>query len=176
MPSVEDLKRQLAEAEATQAAEAARSTQYNIPTVKPAEEPDRYSVTSWGETEFDFRTPSGQLCRLKKLDLAELAAAGVLDRVSRLPGIAGALVAQSEGQPPAKEPEKIDADTIKTVVDMTNVIVPMVVVAPKIEPLPEEGEERFKGLIYVDSIEITDRVAIMNRVLGGLAKLDSFRQ
>jgi hypothetical protein len=178
MPNVEELERQLAEARATQAAEAAASTQTNIQTFPNPAAPETtspYAVTSWGSPFFDFKTPSGQLCQLKKVDVAELAQAGILDQVSRLPGVAGELIAKAEGQPPTVEPVLPDKDTIAAVVDLMNVLIPLVVVQPKIWPLPEGDETRKPDRIYADSVEIADRIAIMNRVLGGLQKLDSFR-
>jgi hypothetical protein len=141
---------------------------------------EKYAVTAWGETEFDFTTPSGQLCRLRKADVAELAEKGILDQVTRLPGVTAGVIATAEGQPPQKADAMPDRETIKTVINLVNVLVPMVVVAPEICPLPEplaDGSPgpREEGLIYVDSIEITDRIAIMTRVLGGLQKMDAFR-
>jgi len=176
MPSVEDLKRQLAEAEEAERRERQLTTQTNIPTFQTEQQPkNRYAATSWAAGEYDFRVPSGQLCRLKSLELDKVAETGILDRVTRLPGVVGEVIAKSEGQPPKAEAEMPDADTIKTVVEVCNIITPMVVVAPQIWPLPAEGETRKPDRIYVDSIDIVDRIAIMNRALGGLAKLDSFR-
>ena len=173
MPSVEELKAQLAEAE-----EAERRTVSNsVPQTAKAEQSDPYAVTSWGETEYDFITPSGQRCRLKKLDLAELAETGILDQVTRLPGVTADLVEKSSGQPPSAKPDDDmpDRETIKTVVELVNILVPLIVVKPQIFPIVED-EDRVPGRIYVDSIEITDRIAIMERALGGLVKLDSFRK
>ncbi len=173
MPSVEELERQLAEA---RAAEVKQIVSNSVPQHG---ESDPYAVTAWGQTEYDFVTPSGQRCRLRKLDPAELAEAGILDKVTRLPGVTAGLVEKSSGQPPAPEPDPEampDKETIRALVDLVNVLVPMVVVKPSVAPIPENDEERVQGVVYVDSIEITDRIAIMERSLQGLAKLDSFRK
>jgi hypothetical protein len=182
MPSVEELERMLAEAKRT-------STQTNIPTfpnlqndvvIFPSPSPQSevaanpYAATTWGSNEYDFKTPTGQLCRLKRLDVAELAKAGILDRVTRLPGLTAELVARSEGQPPAAEVMP-DKETIETVLEVLHVFLPIVVVQPQIWPLPADGEERKPERIYVDSIDIVDQVAIMTRALQGLKALDSFR-
>jgi hypothetical protein len=185
MPSVEELEAQLATARAQQ---EQRIIGNSVPEERklPRREDgtlgdgSKYAVTAWGETEFDFRTPSGQLCRLKKADVAELAEKGILDQVTRLPGVTAGVIATAEGQPPQKADTMPDRETIKTVIDLVNILVPMVVVAPEICPLPEPMADgspgpREEGRIYVDSIEITDRIAIMTRVLGGLQKLDAFR-
>lgn len=167
MPSVEELEAALAELKAQKQHVVANS-------VPQQQTEDRYAVTTWAETEFDFKTPSGQLCRLKKVDIAELAEAGILDQVTRLPGVAAETVREAEGAPPVKAEELPSRETIRLTVDVVNVLLPLVVVAPRIWPIPEDGK-RLPDRIYVDSVEIVDRIAIMNRVLGDLQKLDNFR-
>jgi hypothetical protein len=148
--------------------------QTNIPS--PSMPADRYAVTTWGQNGQDFRTPSGQLCRLRKLNPAKLAASGILDRITRLPGMAQDLVDQAEGAPPAKTDEMPSAEAVEALVDLLNVLIPIAVEQPTIYPLPGEGEERVTGRVYVDSVDFTDQVAIMEKVVGGLRSFDNFRQ
>lgn len=183
MPTVEELKSQLFEAEVAAKQAALVAAQTNLPGSAPApaqaEVPsDPYAPKVWLSNTFDFLTPSGQLCQLKKVDVAQLAEKGILDKLTRLPGIAAAQVAKAEGAPPEKavDPELPDTETIKAVLEAVNVLVPLVVVQPHVWELPAEGEPRVPERIYVDSIEIGDRIAIMHRVLGGLQDLDKFRQ
>lgn len=171
MPSVEELEKALA------AARIAQDQQVIANSVPQAERAatDKYAATSWGGAEYDFTTPSGQLCRLRRLPLEELAKTGVLDRVTRLPGLTAELVTKAQGLPPSAEAELPPVEHIEAIGEVVNAIVPIVVVEPKVYAIPPEGEERVNGLIYVDSIDFVDRVAIMNRVIGPLAKLDNFR-
>lgn len=166
MPSVEELEAALAEARAA-------STQTNIPT-QPVTDP--YAAQMWGSNEYDFRCPSGQLCRLQKVDVGKLAESGILDRVTRLPGLAAALVEKSSGQPPVAPDAMPDKETIAAVMEVLLILIPQVVVKPEIHEIPAEGEEREEGLIYVDSIDTLDQIAIMEKVMAPLAKMDAFRK
>jgi len=176
MPSVEELEAALAKARAEeQLVQVSNSVPAERPQ-KPASDgqSDPYAAVSWGEDGYDFRTPGGQLCRLRDAPIEELAASGILNRVTRLPGLTDDLVRKAEGQPPEKV-ELPPTETITALVEVVNVLVPMVVLKPQIWTLPPEGEERVEGRIYVDSIPLVDRIAIMERVLGGLVKWDKFR-
>jgi hypothetical protein len=140
----------------------------------PATPQDPYAVTAWGETEYDFRTPSGQLCRMKKLRPEELVEAGLLDRITRLPAFADAEVRKAEGQPPLSSiPSKED---LAVVVETLDELIPMVVVKPHVARVPKDGEGRVEGVVYTDMIELTDRIAIMERAVQGVSKMDKFRE
>jgi hypothetical protein len=141
---------------------------------RPAAPQDPYAVTAWGETEYDFRVPSGQLCRMKKLRPEELVEAGLLDRLTRLPAFAEAEVRKAEGQPPL--PTMPSKEDLATVVEVLDQLIPMVVVKPYVAQAPKDGEGRTPGVVYVDMIELTDRIAIMNRAVQGVSKMDNFRQ
>lgn len=176
MPSVEELEAALKEARAAEELVQVSNSVKSERAQKPASDgqSDPYTPVAWGEDGYDFRTPGGQLCRLRDAPIEELAASGILDRVTRLPGLTDELIKKAEGQPP----ESLDlppAETISALVEVVNSLVPTVVVKPKIWQLPAEGEQREVGRIYVDSIPLVDRIAIMERTLGGLVKWDKFR-
>jgi hypothetical protein len=139
------------------------------PPFSPPQDP--YDWT--GESEQEFTVPSGRKCLLRNADVKQLAAAGILDQVSRLQGLANDLVKQSQGQPPTKATsyEKSLLD-LEAVMDK---LVPLVVVKPVIWPTPPAEEDRVGGRVYVDSVPFTDKAAIMNKSLGALANFDSFR-
>lgn len=138
------------------------------------------TAASWASGgEFDFTTPSGSLCRLKPLPIEDLAANGMLDRLSRLPGITDELIQKSEGQPPT--PVADTAKLLPQLITVLNEVLPLVVVKPTITPIPDANEdgtpgEREASCIYPDSIPFADRVAILDKVSGGLVKFDSFRK
>lgn len=47
--------------------------------------PSDYSLTSWtASTERDFKTPSGQMCRIKDLGLEEMSEVGLIDQMDTL--------------------------------------------------------------------------------------------
>jgi hypothetical protein len=146
--------------------------------VMPVVPVDPYAETAaaWLSDEFDFDLPSGSKCRMRKMPLKELATKGILDRVTRLPGIVEEVIEKSENKPPKPAVDDIpDNETIEALDLLLNIIVPLVVVQPKVWEIPESGE-RVAGRIYPDTIELSDRVAIMERSMAGVKGLDSFRQ
>jgi hypothetical protein len=174
MPSVEELESALAEARAEQTRRSL-TEQRNVNTLwAEGTLEDRYAPTTWGSNEYDFRVPSGQLCRLRNVPLERLAQSGILDQLTRLPGLTAGLVEKAQGLPP-NDQVMPPAETIKVLERLLLELIPMVVVKPEIAPLPPEGEHRIEGVIYVDSIDFADRVAILNRVVAPLQKLDAFR-
>lgn len=140
------------------------------PTARPANE-------VWGkDTEFDFVCPSGAMCRLRKLEVLNLLTAGIIDQVSRLPGIAQDLIDKAEIKPPTKTDEEAALSTDETLMllNMLEIIVPMAVVSPEVRAVPKEGPKTV-GVIYLNTIDLGDQVAIMNRSLQGVVDLDPFR-
>ena len=180
--TIEELAAELAELRQRQSqGHEARQTDRGEQTIANSVPADPYAVTSWGSDGYDFTTPSGQRCRLRNLPLEELAAQGILDRITRLPGLVDDLVQAAEGAPPTKVAESLKPETIELLNEVVNKLVPIVVMKPEVWAIPdpadedEDARERKAGRIYVDSIDFIDRVAIMNRAVGGLKKLDSFR-
>lgn len=131
----------------------------------------------WGSNEFDFTCPSGATCRMRKLMPERLIEMGLLDKLTVLPGIAAEVVDKAEGAPPKKigDVEIPDKHELGQMIELLNILVPMVVVVPEVHPVPTDGSERVVGNIYTDSIEMSDRVAIMERAVHGVKKLEPFR-
>lgn len=125
-----------------------------------------------GKEEFDFTAPSGQVCRLRKLTPEMLLPLGILDRVTRLEGLADNLVQQAEGQPPTVS-EMPSQEDFELLLETLNLLVPIAVAQPRI--YANNDKDAPEGSIRVYHIELNDRVAIMERSLKGLAKLDRFR-
>lgn len=146
----------------------------------PSSPQSRPAAEVWGSNEFDFTCPSGATCRMRKLMPEKLLETGILDKITSLPGIVAGVVERSEGQMPRKEdlPSKED---LAQVVAILELLIPMVVVEPPVFPVPVYGEdgvlpERVSGRIYTDSIELQDRIAIMERAVQGVKKLEPFRE
>lgn len=143
---------------------------------RPSPPQDRYAATAWASPYFDFITPGGQTIQMQKLLPEKMLGTGLLDKITRLPAFAQELIDKAEGLPPAAVVKLTDSEQVAQVVEVVNEIVPLVVVQPTVYPVPPTGEERVNGRIYVDSIELADRVAIMERAVKGVAALDPFRK
>lgn len=167
-----DLKRQVA---ALEAERPNRQTNVETTAGRHEQPSDPYAPTAWGSNEYDFTVPSGQLCRMRKLRPEELIKAGLLDKVSQLPAYAEELVQKAEGVQPQKQ-SMPTAGELEQLVDILDKLLPLVVVRPKLWPAPAEDEPRVPGRVYVDDVELGDRIAIMERAMGGVAKYENFRQ
>lgn len=166
---------------------------------------DKYAATTWGAPrEFDFQTPSGQVCRLRRMDPTDLIAAGLLDNLDFLTaevlnnhiprGRKTAVEKAKEKKASVGKPEKTEEE-LKTELmqkaysellrdpnkfdnfkQTLNKVVVLTVVAPEIQAPPEDEEDREEGVIYADSITFEDRMAIFNKATEGASKLEQFRE
>lgn len=176
----EDLERMAQEMRQGVAGKPARSglqvVSLNTPQPEPA---SPYAVTGWGSNLYDFEVPSGQLCQMKKLRPDELIGTGILDKLTRLPGLAEEQIQKAEGKPPVKEDETASEKQIMELLPVINQLVCLVVVQPKVWPEPSEDQEdniaRVEGRVYIGDVDLADQVAIMERVTSGVRKMDNFR-
>lgn len=120
----------------------------------------------------DFTCPSGQTCRLRAVKPEELLAAGILDRVTRLEGLAGELVDQAEGQPPAKAKMPSQED-FALLLDTINMVVPMAVAEPRV--YRDDDSDAPDDAIRVSDLDLEDRMAIMEKSLSKIKMMDNFR-
>lgn len=120
----------------------------------------------------DFVVPSGQKCRLRQLTPEMLLPLGILDKVTRLEGMAQSLVDVAEGQPPAPEKAPSRAD-FELLLETINLIVPLAVEQPTV--VADGAVDAPADAIRVSSIDLTDRVAIMEKALEKIRALDRFR-
>ncbi len=146
----------------------------NLGSSVPQPKKDVWAQRAAGGVGQDFTCPSGQVCRLRDLDVDRLLEAGILDKVSRLEGLAENLVQQAEGAPPAatKLPTR---EEWAVLLETINQIVSLAVAEPYVYADPEPGTERTPGLIYVSDIDLNDRIAIMDESLKKVRALDRFR-
>jgi hypothetical protein len=132
---------------------------------------DPYAPTAWGQPdEIDFRCPSGQLCRVRRVDVVDLLGGGLLNKLDIF------TAAANEATPDAKKNDAAakvatgilgdteNMDQFKTVMAE---VVRRVVIKPALWADPPDGEEKVPGCIYVSSVAFTDRVAIFNWAVTG---------
>jgi hypothetical protein len=129
----------------------------------------------WGRktSSEEFTVPSGQRCIMRPLQMERLLMEGVLDQVTRLDGLAQALVNQSQGLPPEKQ-QMPTREEFGTLLDLVNKITIMAVAEPHVHaddetnPVPE-------GSVAVGDIDLMDRIAILEHALRNVKGLDNFR-
>lgn len=162
---------------ASPGADAKVNVQSSVParvTQPPVDDSDGRNVwrrkKSGGD---DFTCPSGQKCKLRPLQLENLMMEGILDQVTRLEGLAQVLINQAEGLPPEKQ-KMPSREEFADLLGLINKIIPMAVAEPRVYPDDYTGPVP-EGAIMVSDIDLMDRVAILNESLGGLKKMDNFR-
>lgn len=139
-------------------------------------------VSAWKETatHTELPLPSGKVCLVRGLDLAELVRGGSIPN-DLLPIIQKAMD-DSKGKPEAlrrKEMEQAvesDPKMLSQVFEMMDLVVMAVVVQPLINPRPENEADRSAELLYVDEVLTDDKLFIMNWAMGGTSNLEQFRR
>jgi hypothetical protein len=130
---------------------------------------------------YEYTTNLGHKIRMRDLPIEEAAAAGLLDRITQLQSITQDLINKSEGAPPQPASIKTGIESIKTVTEVVNAILPMVVVEPKLYAIPDPNDpdetqrERVVGRIYVDSVPLAERMDIFTHAVEGLSAFRRFR-
>ena len=126
--------------------------------------------STWGtEQGFDFEVPSGSKVLLRVPDLEELLRAGLINVFDNLSPEVAQLIRQAQGGKPLspEQAEKLvkDEKSFNELMKAINQVTLMAVMKPPIQPVPTDKEQRQPGVIYLDRIDIKDRIAIMNRVM-----------
>lgn len=161
----------------------------------PANNMDDFAPTAWGKTNEILEVPSGQKCLVKRPDIAKLAVGGLLDKMDVFTSLvdqkhvskkaAGGKNSKKSSDMQssmamarlAKNPEQL-AEVIRAM----DQVVMSCVVAPEIHSVIDDAgveipdSERDDELIYVDSVDLNDRIFIMNWAFGGSKDLARFRR
>lgn len=145
---------------------------------------DPYAPTAWGQpTEQDFTCSSGQVCRVRRVDIMDLLGGGLLNNLDFVTKIVN-----EEHIPNANVGPQSGRDRAASVLassgpeqmgqfkNAINGVVLRVVVKPSLWPIPVEGEPRVDGCVYIDSVPFTDRVDIFNWAVSGSKNAQEIQQ
>jgi hypothetical protein len=156
-------------------------------------------VNQWkkgaGARAVDVELPSGHVAKLRQIPMPQLLADGIFP--DSLQGyIRKAIGQETEAKPAAptdhkpKKSKKSQGDLISKdemaelmsdpakLSDMFSVfdkVTLLAVVEPKVEPVPQNEEDRSDDLLYVDEVDIEDKTFIFQFCVGGSKDLDRFR-
>jgi len=151
--------------------------------------PSQYRPVAWGKPIHEELTvPSGGLClvrRIEPLDLLsdeflgsiDMLGGAVLEQIKRVQSPLGPV---QPGVEAAAEQERINKifaamsnpDNLPAMIDR---VVMRVVVEPRLQPIPSEGNGRSEGDIYIDQVPFEDKMFIFNHAMGAMSALNSFR-
>ncbi len=171
--------------------------------------PSKYSLGQAGENKYEHSLPSGSLCLMKDADLSALIAAGAVDNADSLTSLVQTehvdrvKKGKKSRHLQAKTPGAGDGLTAEGVLEimadpkrwqplerLINAVVVTCVLEPQVLPVPEaeknpvpEGYERPEagdGKVYVDRVDLLDRLSVFARAMGPLMgrqeAMASFRQ
>lgn len=154
--------------------------------------PNRYAPTAWGANPYtELRTPTGQLCLVRKLQPMDLIGGNLLGQSDLLAEtvaekIAAASAGPQDHKKPKAEQHALDiaqlAATLsealskpENIDSMIDTVVCRTVVEPRIEMPPKDWGDRVTGTIYADSVSFADKMCIFNWAMEGLDQLKEFR-
>lgn len=144
---------------------------------------DKYSPTVWGgEAYEDLHLPSGQLCLAKRAGVQGLLQAGIIHDIDPLMGF----VKEHEervrkgGSSEDSTRQMMDLlkqdDKMESLFHMLDRVVCHVVVKPHVEMAPNDVTRRVRGVVYTDTVDLQDKMFIMNWTVGGAQELAGFRE
>lgn len=139
-------------------------------------------VTAWGKNKggelHELTVPSGQDCLVRRPGVEPLIEIGLLDKVDGLTGLVDQKHIKRVKGEKSVDIDSLakDKDSLLNVIKTVNDIIVHVVVEPEVLPVPEEGTKRDPESVYVDDIDLNDKMFIFNYAIGGTSDLEQFRQ
>lgn len=146
---------------------------------------NKYAPTVWGTTTTrDLECPSGQLCQVRMPGVQTLIAAGILESADTLTTLVDEKHIKRVSPKKAPNTNGIevdgasllkDPDSIRKVFTLVDQITVHMVLQPQIYPVPGPGEDRVGDRVYVDMVDMLDRMFIFQYAIGGDQNLEQFR-
>jgi len=134
-----------------------------------------WKKSSQGEA-VQLKVPSGNVALVKNLGMRAFISRGLIPN-TLLPIVTEAL---ERGKPPsgrvlAEEIGKKGTKALEDVFDLVDRVVIECVVDPVVSKIPEEDETRDPELLYVDEVDLEDKMFIFQWVVGGTRDIARFR-
>ena len=150
---------------------------------EPALPPDRpvnpYAPTGWRKkqrVEFDLELPSGQLCRVSRLERDDLLRLNLMKELNTFaPMLLDQAMSDEERTKAATDAVQQDPDALQKMIEAIDKVVMAATVAPKITNNPKlvnEGTEKdwanpnFIATVHIDNIDTFERMFIFGAAFG----------
>lgn len=133
----------------------------------------------------DPETGEHNVCLVRRPGPQGLVKMGLLDSLDSLTGIVASKILEVErgngvgSSRPSPEGMKALAENkenLATALDVIDRIIVGVVIKPAVLPVPTTEEERDEDALYVDEVDLEDKVFIMDYAVGGAGDWASFRE
>jgi hypothetical protein len=141
------------------------------------------SVDTWKKStaQRPLELPSGCVCLVKPIGVVAIMSRGLIPN-PLLAIMTEAMTAAEKGKAAELDVDKLMADVIqdesklKAMFDMADQITLACVLEPEVHAAPENEADRLEDLLYVDEVDMEDKMFIMNFAMGGSADLEPFRE
>jgi hypothetical protein len=128
-----------------------------------------------------LEVPSGNVALVRPVGLQVFFELGMIPNT--LLTIMGTILDKAKGGKKVSEREvnkalegiQADPERIVDIIRMADAITVHCVIQPQVEPVPERGVERDEDTLYVDEVDLEDKMFIMNFAFGGARDLEPFR-
>lgn len=129
------------------------------------------------------QVPSGNTCLMRKVGLQVFVSQGMIPN-SLMPIVQAAI---TKGQPPSqKDLEKLPSETLMNdMIDLIDKVTLFCVMEPRVHSVPIDDNRqiipigdprRHSDVLYVDEVDLEDKMFIFNVAVGGTTDLERFRQ
>jgi hypothetical protein len=130
-----------------------------------------------------LEVPSGNTCLVRPVGMQAFIAEGLIPN-SLMGIVTTALEAGEKGETVDEdavveqfiEDIKADPDRVMDMIRMADACTVYCVIEPKVMPSPKGAEERDPDVLYVDEVDLDDKMFIMNFAVGGTRDLEPFRE
>lgn len=149
---------------------------------------NKYAPTTWGQSAEELKVPSGQRCLARRPDTAALAKDGLLHKLDSLTAtVHNKHVSRKAkgGKNSAKSQQMTedialaqlakDPDKLAELLDAVDKIVILTVIEPPLQLPPDNWHDREDGVVYVDTIDLEDKMYLTNFAVGGTRDVAKFR-
>lgn len=163
--------------------EPRRETPTSQPIPQVEDPTSKYAPDAWvsggiGGME-DLRVPSGQLCLVRRPGMEGLMKAGILHNVDSLSQIVNEKHLKRVAGKKSNEIDMSslmeDEEGLAEVMHVIDKVICHCVVKPEVHRTPNDVTLRRPGVVYADMIDLLDKMAIFNFVVGGTRDMESFR-
>lgn len=151
-----------------------------VPT--SAEPEDKYAATAWGAQSYEeLRVPSGQLCLIRRPGMQAMIKAGILNDLDSLTALVSTELLDDGKPANSVKPEAIrdilkDTKKAESMFHMLDKVLCFAVVKPEIVMTPNNRTSMKNGVIYAESVDLEDKMFILNFAMGGTRDVETFRK
>jgi hypothetical protein len=165
----------------------------------PSPQNSEYAATTWGQpTTYELTCPSGQKCLLRKIDPFDMLETDLLDKLDFVTSVVmnkhvknanmgnveriKAQRAIREGKTDIEAAKDMaaadimnDPKKLKDFKDVMDSVLVVAVVAPSIKKPPADQDDRVEGVVYTDTVDFSDKMAVFEKVMEGVKVAERFR-